>query len=351
MRGRSGTSNGAAPNLWALILAGEDGEALDVASSAFETEDRRAAGEASGVSLLRQTLDCARLAVPESRIVVVASRGHEVDLTPDFPAPERHAPRLVLRPPGRGTATDVLLAVHWIRRQQADATIVILPSEQVVREPRALMQHVVAVAEFVDRHAREIVLVGSPASDPASGYGWMETSEPIPDPGTTSVWRIRSLRGSAPPARSGGRSGWLRNTAVIVGRAEALIQAGRLHLPELDARLETATTLVGTRYERRSLEECYAAARDARFGDVIRGGGNRLLSASSLPARGGMAAIVGRAGRPPAPRGRFDGLVEQYDLADNVEACLATTTMSRGSPWKASPWRQAERKRSRGLEI
>lgn len=343
-------------NLWALILAGEDGTGLQarILGSSGSPGAVRGPIEASiDGSLLRQTLDRAELAVPSRRTVIVADRTHDVHLAPEFPAPARRTPRLLLRPQGRGTATDVLLAIHWIRRQQADAAVVILPSEQVTSDPRGFMRHVVAVARFVERHAREIVLVGASPSDPDPGCGWIETAQPIPDLGRPPVWRVRSLEGSPPDVlvRAGDGDGWLRNTAVIVARAEALLEAGRRRSPELDARLETATALVGTRYERRTLEECYAVARDATFAEAVLAGTDRLLSASRLPTwperrRTG----IGRSDRPPAPRGRFDGLVEQHFLRANVEACLAKT-MSPDRPWKAKPRPGIARQSSHGLGI
>ena len=330
-------------NLWAVILAGEDGAGLQAGACAGPA---RPSDGPLDDSLLRRTLDRALLAVPEKRTVLVADPQRDLRRAPGFPLPAAHAPRLVLRPPHPGAATDILLAVHWIRRQQADATVVILPAEQAVPEPLAFIRHVLAVAAFIERHTREIVIVGARATDSGAGCGWIETSQPIPDVRSAAVWRVRSLRRSAPgtSARSGG-SAWLRSTSVIVARADALIEASQRYAPELDAMLETASVLLGTRYERRSVAECHAVARDARLVDVLRAGGNRLLSASRLPpARRSDRADAARwTGWPPAPRGRFDGLVEQHSLQDNVEACLAGT-VSPWLPWKAKPYTEITRK-------
>jgi len=340
-------------NLWALILAGEDGTGLLARTPASPGDDRRRIEAPVDGSLLRQALDRAGLAVPAERTVLVANRRHDVHLAPGIPASTRHTPRLLLRPQGRGTATDVLLAVHWIRRQQADAALVILPSDQVIVDPRAFMRHVVAVSRFVERHIRQIVIIGARPSDTDSDCGWIETAQPIPDLGRTPIWRVRSLQASPTDAvaRAGNGQGWLRNTSVFVARAEALLQAARRRSPELDVRLETATALIGTRYEYRTLEECYAVARNASFAEAVLAGANRLLSASSLsPSAGTGRMRFGRTGWPPAPRGRFDGLVDQHFLRANVEACL-TRTVSPGSPWKAKPRAEIARKAPHGLEI
>jgi mannose-1-phosphate guanylyltransferase len=340
---RQFAASAAKKNLWALILAGEDGTGLQSRVPGTVGDDRRPSDAPIDGSLLRETLDRARLAVPWKRTVLVSNRSHDVHRAPELP--RRFAPRLVIRGSGRSTTTDVLLAVHWIRRQQADATIAILPSEQTVLEPRAFMRHVAAVACFVERHVGEIVIVGARPTYPETRYGWIETKQRIPDSGYEPVFRVRSLQGGLTYslARACYESGSLWNTSVIVARAEALLQASRRRSPELDARLETAMALVGTPYEQRSLEDCYAVAREARFSDVVLAGAPRLLAASCLPrTHWSSGATLGLADRPPEPRGRFDGLVAQYSLQANVEACRATGVMSAASPWRAKPEESAQ---------
>jgi hypothetical protein len=256
----------------------------------------------------------------------------------------------VLRPRHRGTAADVLLAVHWIRRQEANAVVAILPSEQVVLEPFAFTQHVVNVARFVERNDRKIVIVGARPTYPDTQYGWIETGQRIADAGCEPVWRVRSLRGSLsyPLARACYESGSLWNTFVTVARAETLLQASRRRLPELDTRLETVAMLVGTSYEQRSLDEFYAVAAEATFSEAVLAGAPRLLSASRLPP----IYWSGRANPVPGlrasePRGRFDGLVEQYSLQANVEACREKKAVSPNSPWRAAPREPARRQSAR----
>jgi len=277
------------------------------------------------------------LAVPLERTVIVASRCHEIHLAPESPTPR--APRLVIRPGHRGTAADVLFAAHWIRRRDPGATLAVFPSEQIVLEPLAFMQHVIMLTRFVERHDREIVLVGARPQHPDTQYEWIETGQPIPDSGHDPVWRVSSLRGrlSYSLARACYESGWLWSTSVTVARAETLIRAGQRRCPELAVGLETALALVGTRYEQRSLEACYAVARGASFSEAVLAGAP-LLSASCLPS----VHWSGRAlDEPdlalPEPHGRFDGLVEQRSREANVDSCRTRSSVRADSPWRTKP--------------
>lgn len=322
-------------SLWAVILAGEDGTRLHAPppGSRRDGSNRPVGGD----SLMRQTLSRTRLTVPLERTVIAANRSQEVHLPSGLSAA---APRLLLRPRSRGTGADVLLAIHWIRRQEPDAVVVVLPSEQAVLEPFAFMQHVAAVARFVERHGREIVIVAARPTGPDMRYEWIETGQRIADTGRVTVWRVSKLHAnlSYPLARSCYESGFLWNTSVIVARAETLLEAGRRRYPELDARMETVAALVGTPGERRSMDDSFAVAAEAAFFDVILAGGFQQLSASRLPPiRWSGRVDPGRDLWPPEPRGRFDGLVEQYRLETNVDACRIREAMSPDSPWRAVP--------------
>jgi mannose-1-phosphate guanylyltransferase len=271
-------------NLWAVVLAGEDGSGLR--SHFFGPDDDGNGHEDyrapfGSESLLRQTLNRTRLAIPLERTVVVANRRQESYLAEEFPV--AGAPRLIIQPRDRGTAPAVLLPIHWIRHQEPKAAVAIFPSEQTVLEPFAFMQHVVKIAHFVERHDREIVMVGARPTYPEVHYGWIETGERIPDSGPELVWQVSSLRESLSYSivRAFYESGCLWNTSVIVARAEALLQASRRRSPKLDARLETVAALVGTPHERKALEELFSVAPDASFFETILAGAP--LSASRLP--------------------------------------------------------------------
>lgn len=328
-------------DLWVVILAGEDGTGLQARAPGSQRDDpNKLLRAATGYdSLLRRTLTRARLAVPLERTVIVANRSHEVHLAPEFPVPG--GPRLLLRPRHRGTAADVVLAVHWIRRQEPNAIVAILPSEQLVLEPFAFAQHVVKVARFVERNDREIVIVGARPTYPDTQYGWIETGERIAGAGCEPVWRVRSLQGSQsyPLARACYESGSLWNTFVTVARAETLLQAGRRRFPELDTRLETVATLIETPFEQRSLDHFYAIAAEATFSEaVLAGAAPQQLSASRLPPIYWSARANTALGpRASEPRGRFDGPVDDNSQQANVEACREKKASSPDSPLRAAP--------------
>lgn len=279
-----GEMSSAPANLWAVILAGD--QRTPRSSAPGPHSGRRSKPHPAllgSQSLLRQAMNRVRLAIPAEKTVVVANRSRAIHLAPEFPVP--HAPRLLIQLQNAGSAARVLLAAHWVRRQDSSAFVAVFPSEQLILEPFAFMQHVANVAHFVRSHDREIVLLGARPTYPDTQYEWIERAERISDSASEAVWRVRRLweKPSYAVARACYDSGCLWNTSVVVARAEALVQASRRLLPELDSRLETAAALEGTRYEQRALNECCGVARKASFSASILAAAPHLLSVSRLP--------------------------------------------------------------------
>jgi hypothetical protein len=301
-------------NLWAVILVEEDTRAPH--SQSFEGGSHQADSSRSGIdSLLRSTITRTQIAVPLDRTLVVDTRLRASPLASEFST--SNAPRLMIHPHGRRTASTVLLPVHWIRRQEPNALVAIFPAEQVILEPFVFMEHVVQIARFVEREAREIVLVGARPTHPETQCGWIETSELLPGSGDEPIWRVSRLRENLSYflARACYESGALWNTGVIVARAEGLLQQSRRRLPELDARMETAAALDGTPYGRRALEECHVLAPRASFFESVLAGALQRTSASRLPParwtdRSSVERIPGdvRGARHPAARPTATGV-------------------------------------------
>jgi mannose-1-phosphate guanylyltransferase len=277
-------TSSAPANLWAVILAGDQGTPRPAAPGPHRGHRSKPHPALLGSqSLLRQTMNRVRLAIPPEKTVVVANRSRAIHLAPEFPVPD--APRLLTQLQNAGSAASLLLAAHWVRRQDPCASVAVFPSEQRILEPFAFMQHVAKVAHFVQSHDREIVLLGARPTYPDTQCEWIELAEGISDSASEAVRRVRRLwqRPSYAVARACYDSGCLWNTSVVVARAEALLQASRRLLPELDSRLDTVAALQGTRYEQRALEECYGVARQAGFSESILAAAPHLLSVSRLP--------------------------------------------------------------------
>ena len=264
-------ARGVGTPLWSVVLAGGQGTRLRPLVQRILGEDRPKQFSAlvDGRSMLRQTLDRSAFAVPAERTLVVSLREHGRYLAEEFEG--RAEPWLLSQPADRGTAAGILLPAHWIARRDPGATVVVLPSDHLVREEQVFMACVEEAAAFVARHPQLLVLLGAPPTEPETEYGWIEPGEVVGWTARRPVRRVHRFVEKPPAdvARACLDRGALWNTFVLVARAATLVDAGRQFLWRLHAELERVPFGRDGEAERRALARAYAAAPQADFSTVI----------------------------------------------------------------------------------
>jgi mannose-1-phosphate guanylyltransferase len=250
--GKLGVESGEHGSLWAVVLAGGEGTRLRplVRHLCGDERPKQFSPLLGARTLLRQTLDRIGLQIPLERTVVVALQAHARYLERELD--EQPRPHVLSQPESRGTAAGILLGAQWIETRDPDATLVCFPSDHLVLEEAAFMEHVGELASFVWREPRRIVLLGSRPSQPETEYGWIEPGKPVGWTGQGPVHAIRRFREkpSKEAAEALLRRGGLWNTFVFVARAAVLLAAGRECAPALYDRLAPLRAFAGGEHER-----------------------------------------------------------------------------------------------------
>ena len=257
--------------LWAIVLAGGRGSRLRALTRRIHGEPRpkQYAKLVGDRSMLRHTLDRVALRIPAERTFVVSMRGQwkylEGELAGSPP------PRVVLQPRDRGTAAATLLAAYAVHSHDPDAVVALFPSDHFIPEAPLFMDRVSEAASFANRDPRWIVLLGAPATEPETEYGWIEPGRMLGCTRVGPVWRVRRFveKPAAPMARALLTDGGLWNTLVLVAKASTLKEAGRQLLSALHTQLVVAAPLVGTPAEGAALRRAYATVPDADFSGAV----------------------------------------------------------------------------------
>jgi mannose-1-phosphate guanylyltransferase len=226
----------------------------------------------------------AALRVPAERIVVPAMRRHRPHIETDLDTP---CMRVIFQPRDRGTAADVLVPAYWIRWQDPEATVVILPPDQDVAEPQSFMDHVADAVAFVQQYPRWMLVLAVDRAARASAYGCVIPGPALGCSDRGPVWRVDRYM-TAPTmvtARRCRSADGFASTGVVVARAATLVDTARQLLPALHSRCVFLAPLLGSRLERPALARAYGMIPSANFSRAILEASTPILAMMRLAAR------------------------------------------------------------------
>ncbi|MBI3107205.1 MAG: hypothetical protein HYY95_16840 [Candidatus Rokubacteria bacterium] len=254
--------------LWAIVLAGGEVVALRRLMEELYGEDwpEALATVVGSGSLLRQTLERVRLAVPFDRTLVATVKPHADAVAEALDgAPVR---RVLIQPEDKGTAAALLLSAHWVSSWDPDATVAVFPSDHFIPEGQRFMDHVADLAEMVSEHPEWVILVTATPTEPEADYGWVEPGELVGwTPAGEPVSRVRRFweKPSHAEARRCQDKGWLWSTFVLVAKASRLLEVADQIVPRLNGRLSLLVPFRETALEAPALQQAYALTRKESF--------------------------------------------------------------------------------------
>jgi mannose-1-phosphate guanylyltransferase len=155
--------------LYALVMAGGTGTRFWPASrNDMPKQLLRLMGDAT---MLRQTLDRLGETVPNERRLVVTSERLVVAVREQLP--ELSASAVVGEPCKRDTAPCIGLAALLVSRSDPNATMVVMPSDHVIRPPQQFQLAVLQAVALVDESPGRIVTFGIKPTYPAEVFGYI----------------------------------------------------------------------------------------------------------------------------------------------------------------------------------
>ncbi len=250
------------PHLYAVILAGGSGTRFWPLSRAlFPKQLLQVVGKKGEGTLLQQTVRRALRVVP-ARCTCVVTSAAQADAV-RLQLSDWHDAlinNVVLEPEGRNTAPAIGLAALWLLRRDADATMLVLPADHVVKGDRTFRQAVALGYQLAQQGA--LVTFGIHPTTPDTGYGYIQPNR------RSCVGRLGALSGYAvarfvekPDLQRARRflktGGYVWNSGMFMWRVDELLKAYTRHQPGLMKELRAIDNMMQAGQQRDRIARRY----------------------------------------------------------------------------------------------
>lgn len=195
-------------------------------------------------SLLQETADRCEPLIPPERLWVVTNALQAAETRRQLPAlPPDH---LLVEPEGRNTAPCVGLAAVHLLRHDPEAVMVLMPADHLIAPGELFREGVESAVRLVQEDPQRLVLFGVRPTWPATGFGYIERGEPLPEAGAAHVLSFREKPNHDTAVRYLQAGPYLWNCGIFVWRAGTILDLLREFEPEMAAGLERIAAALGT---------------------------------------------------------------------------------------------------------
>lgn len=207
----------------------------------------------TGKSLIRLTFERFKSIVPAENIFIVTNDTYK-ELT-HKELPELSENQILTEPMRRNTAPCVAFASYHIQALNPDANIIVAPSDHLIVNEAEFTRLINESLEFVEKHSTLLTL-GILPNRPETGYGYIQMSDEALD-GVTKV-KVFTEKPNLELAKVFYESGeFLWNSGIFIWNTKAILEALRLHLPEVTNIFDKGLDKFGTEKEKLFIDEVY----------------------------------------------------------------------------------------------
>jgi mannose-1-phosphate guanylyltransferase len=209
---------------------------------------------ASNRTMIQETFNRVYPEYDKERIYVVLGESMVSHLLDQLPILERR--NIIVEPVGRNTAAAIALASMYIEKKDADAVIIILTADHVVK-PKDSFLTALDAASAVARRGY-LVTFGIVPTRAATEYGYIELGDKLEKKHDLEVFGVEKFteKPDEETARNFMQSGnYLWNSGMFAFRVRDMLKAFERYMPELFSSLTKIRKSIGSKDEERVKRE------------------------------------------------------------------------------------------------
>lgn len=206
-------------------------------------------------TMLQCTVDRVRELVDIDRIFI-ATNDRYIDKIakqlPDLPFEN-----IIVEPCQRNTAPCIGLASLYINRKYPDSTMVVLPSDHVIKNNDKFLNILESAADYAKR-GENIVTLGIKPTRPETGYGYIHLGEKIYNIKGNNIFKVKEFTEKPDYERAtefyeDGNYYW--NSGMFVWKTKTILNKIKEHLPDIYGTLSRIAKAIGSDREEAVLKE------------------------------------------------------------------------------------------------
>ncbi|MBU3111022.1 mannose-1-phosphate guanylyltransferase [Clostridium lacusfryxellense] len=155
--------------LCALIMAGGKGTRFWPLST--EEKPKQFLNLVGEDTMIQMSVKRLEKLIPIERIFIVTGMQY-TDLVKEQ-LPNLSQRNIIIEPVGKNTAPCIALSAFYINKIYDDATIVVLPSDHIIKHEANFLEVLNCADDFVDKNIEAIVTIGMKPDRPETGYGYI----------------------------------------------------------------------------------------------------------------------------------------------------------------------------------
>jgi len=222
---------------------------------------------ASDETLVAETV--ARLGdmTPPERVLIITNQRLVAPIQENLPS--LPAAAVIGEPCRRDTAPCIGLAAEWVRHQDPDATMVVMPADHVIGPPdvfQSAMQH---AADLVEEDPDRLVTFGIRPSYPAESFGYIEVGKAMDGtvagarqaPQTNLVTQFKEKPQAVVAQQYLEAGNFLWNSGIFVWKAERILNLLQQFEPDMARHIRSIGEAIGQPDFPETLTQRFAAIR------------------------------------------------------------------------------------------
>jgi mannose-1-phosphate guanylyltransferase len=215
-------------------------------------------------TMLQSTVDRLAGLVPAERTLVVTNARLVESIREQLP--QLPAASILGEPCKRDTAPCIGLAAFEVSRNDPDAIMAVMPSDQVIRPQPAFVECLKFAVQLVGRDARRIVTFGIKPTYAAESFGYIERGKRLTKdiaalPPLFEVEQFREKPKAEVAAQYLASGNYYWNAGIFIWRARTILDALAEHEPEMYAHLSRIDAARGAADHAAVLAQEFAAIR------------------------------------------------------------------------------------------